>query len=128
MGKQVTGVLVDVQNRRVEVKTLDGGLKDYYRVLNCRCFDIVFACIEGREFSIYCDDEGLLIDSPSISACTKNHGPSLAGNLFITQGNDEGETISLTSFEIELVMRNIKVMIGPRDGKIVASPCLILDD
>lgn len=128
MHKPVTGVLLDVQRNCVEVKTVDGSLDSYHKILNCRCFDIVFAAIGGRVFSIYCDDEGLLIDSPVISACTDRHGPSLAGNLFVTQGNDEGETISLTSSEIELVKHHIRVMLSPRNGKIVASPCLILDN
>lgn len=105
----ITGILIDVELQRVCKHTLVyNTYKDFYPLLNCDTFDIqrrIFS--NGKEYDIYLDDLGLYKEEliPSIittSACTPNKIVEVIyGNVFITQTNEEGETISIPDNEIE---------------------------
>ena len=41
MAKNIYGVLLDVENKKVEAIEIADDLKKYYEVLNCTCIDIV---------------------------------------------------------------------------------------
>ena len=86
MKKELTGVLVDVVSKKVDIVHLDREheLDELYRVLNCDTIDIVVRSIGGKDFDIVCDDEGLFKDPVVVSAVSLADGsPALVGNLFI---------------------------------------------
>ena len=105
--KSIYGLLVDVENRKAEPVTLDGTLNGYYNALNCDCIDIPRRVINGVEYSIVCDDEGLMVDSPKISAIDTDNEPSLVGNLFVAMDGGDGELRSLTEDEMHELRRHI---------------------
>lgn len=105
----ITGVLVDTKAQRVCKHTLVyNDYKDYYPLLECETFDIQRRTFSnGKEYDIYLDDLGLYKEEliPAIittSACTPNKIVEVIyGNVFITQTNEDGETISIPDNEIE---------------------------
>lgn len=123
---QVTGVLLDVQNRTILVYTVNSGtLEEYYRILDCTTFDIASRRIGENIYDIYCNDEGLLKCNPIVSAVSSgDRKPMLVGNLFVTKTNDEGETISLTGEEIREVLDNV-INLRDKDGNVW--PAIVCD-
>lgn len=80
-------------------------LKDYYKHLECNCFDIANRRIGGEVFSIYLDDEGLFKKKIEVSAINRSldERTILVGNLIFSRTDINGETISLTDKDIELI-------------------------
>ena len=107
--KYITGVLIDVEKQVIRKHTLAyNSYKDFYPLLNCDTFDIQRRTFSNsKEYDIYLDDEGLYKEKliPAIvttSASTPNKIVEVIyGNCFITQTNEEGETISIPDNEIE---------------------------
>lgn len=106
MGKQITGVLVDVVKRTIKPETINQSLDGYYTVLNCRCIDIVTRRIGGKPFLVICDDEGLLVDRPKISAIDPPGEAMFCGNLFIVQTDGADDIMSLSEAEVAHVLKN----------------------
>lgn len=100
-GRKITGVLVDVTTRTAAKVTVEKDLDSYYKILNCRCIDIVRRGIGGKRFYIICDDEALLTSSPRVSAVGIDGEMMLAGNLQ-----------SLTEAEIRHVLLNAKWLVS----------------
>lgn len=105
---KIKGVLVDVMNEKVEVVEIEKSLQSYYNILNCDCIDIVSRKIDGREFDIVCDDEGLLKDPQKISAIDIMCQPMLVGNLFIVKFDGIEDIKSLNDDEINHVLKNCR--------------------
>ena len=101
----ITGVLLDASRNTICKAVLDGTLDGYYNALECRCFDIVCRNISGRYFDIYCDDEGLFVEEPKVTAFSPDGEPMLVGNLFICLHDDEGNTVSLADEDIDRILR-----------------------
>ena len=101
-------LMIDVENRKVEMVEANG-LKDYYKLIGCRCIDIVRRTIGDVEVEIVLDDEGFLVESPKVSAISPEGTPALYGNLLIASGRvtDDGELTELTEAEIDEIMGNV---------------------
>ena len=54
----MTGLLIDVEQSKVQIVTDASSLQDYYKLLNCDLIDIVRRRIGGRHYNIICDEEG----------------------------------------------------------------------
>ena len=101
-------LLLDVKNR--EVKTVEAnGLDDYYRLIGCRTIDIVSRTIGDVKVEIIIDDEGALVNNPTISAIDIAGTPVLCGNLLVASGRvtEDGELTELTEAEIDEIMDNV---------------------
>lgn len=105
--KKLLGVLVDVENKKVEAIEIADDLEKYYEVLNCTCIDIVQRRIGRKNFTIICDDEGLFNAAPKISAINNLGQAQLVGNLFIVAaGSDEdGNLIGLSKSEADYILK-----------------------
>ena len=102
-------LLLDVENEVVkEVEVGQSDLDKFHTLLNCRCFDITSRQIGGRYFDIFCDDEGLLMDDPKISAIDIELQPMLVGNLIFANHDGEGNTTDLSDDDIQHIRKNIK--------------------
>ena len=101
-------LLLDVYENEVKMVEANN-LEDYYKYLNCRCIDIVSRKIGDIRVEIVCDDEGLLIDKPKISAIDISGTPMLCGNLLVASGRvtEDGELTELTEDEIKAIMYNV---------------------
>lgn len=88
-------------------KEIEGSdLENFYDLLKCRCFDIATRQIKGKYFDIFCDDEGLFVDKPMISAFDSGRQPALVGNLIFTHTNSMGETIGISDDDIEWIKKH----------------------
>lgn len=70
-------------------------------MLGIETADIVTRKFKGYAFDILCDDEGLLVDKPIVSAVDKDGGVMLVGNLLLMHprkideyGNDILESVT----------------------------------
>ena len=98
-------LMIDVENRKVEMVEANG-LKDYYKLIGCRCIDIVRRTIGDVEVEIVLDDEGFLVENPKPSGIDVTGTPALYGNLLIASGRvtDDGDLTELNQDELEALM------------------------
>lgn len=88
--------------QEVECKSLD----DYYKALQCDCFDIANRSIDGKRFDIFVDDVGLFVDNPIPSVLDKDMKPMLVGNVIFANHNMAGDTTSLSDEDIALIKKH----------------------
>ena len=98
-------LMIDVENRKVKLVEANG-LKDYYKLIGCRCIDIVHRTIGDVEVEIVLDDEGFLVENPKPSGISVDGTPMLFGNLLIASGRvtEDGDLTELDQDEIEALM------------------------
>ena len=101
------GYLIDVENgKHGPVEVSDGDhLDQFYKLIGCSCIDICTRKIGEKYYNIVLDDEGLLVEQPTISAVDGGRRPMLAGNLVIF--NIDEHTMDLASLD-EGDVSNIK--------------------
>lgn len=115
--KELTTILLDTVNGSTKVITVKDDLDDFYEKLNCDCIDIVYRTINGKEFSVMCDDEGLLKSQPTPSAIDKDMNIMLVGNLMFFNDNEEGELESLSEADIIRITDSTMVFMDIKRGK-----------
>ena len=114
MAKKLLGVLVDVENEKVEAMEIEDELDSFYKILNCSTIDIVVRRIGGRHkkaFDIVCDDEGLFKEPQKISAIDNLGNVQLVGNIFITgTADNEGNLTSLSDSDVAYIKSKVQKM------------------
>jgi len=95
---------VDVYGDSTGVIEIEDKLEDFYREIKTDVIDIVVRYIDGQEFDIVCDDEGLLKDKPRVSAMDGGFKPMLVGNLLIAHHDDEGNLTGISEEDSSLLM------------------------
>ena len=101
-------LMLDVVNKNIKMVEANT-LADYYKLIGCRCMDIIHRKIGDVEVEIVLDDEGLLVENPKPSAISVDGTPVLFGNLLIVSGRvtDDGELTELTKEEVDEIMDNV---------------------
>lgn len=98
---------VNKATRVVDVSTLE----DYYKLIGCRCIDIVTRKIGRKVYDIICDDEGTFVDDPLISAIDDVGRVMLVGNLIVCGlADDEGELTSLSPEDIRYIKKRVQTL------------------
>ena len=98
------------------------GIDDYYKHLECDCFDIANRKVGNKRFDIFCDDVGLYDENPIVSAISSSQEPMLVGNLIFANHDSEGNTVGLSDEDIDEIMSNLFMAVGIRhDGNIDAN-------
>lgn len=100
----------------VKINNSDG-LDEYYQHLQCDTFDITTREVDGIVFDIFCDDEGLLKDTPVVSAVNTAFAPVLCGNLIFTHHNEFGETTGITAKEYKTLKNHLILARNTKTGK-----------
>lgn len=111
MERKITGVLVDVENKKTEVLEALDTLDNWYKLLDCNTIDIVSRRIGNTKdyFKIICDEEGLYKNNPRIAAIDNFGHTMLVGNIFITGPVDrDGNLTSLSDADVRHIKKNIK--------------------
>ena len=108
--KTLTGYLVDVLDDLSGPITISNTLDALYSVLNCDLIDITYLTLGEKEFCVIVDDEGLLDDSPKISAISKTGEPMLVGNLLLVSADGGEDFESLTPDDISLIEKHIHLI------------------
>ena len=100
--KRLTGILIDEKGAKVVdiIHTLDS----LHATIKCNTFDIATRLIGNKPFDIFIDDEGLLVHNPTINGFCIDADEVLAGNLLVLNSNEEGETLSLSTKDIEHIL------------------------
>ena len=108
--KNLTGYLVDVLDDLSGPITISNPLDALYNVINCDLIDITYLTLGEKEFCVIVDDEGLLKDSPKISAVSETGKPMLVGNLLLVSADGGEDFESLTSDDISLIEKHIRLI------------------
>lgn len=97
-------------------------LEHLYELIGCSCVTCVTRLINGKEFDIWLDDEGLLKKEKSLSGLLKHNEAKevLVGNLVIANVNAYGEMKGLTKKDIQLIEERLykNELIFPNDETI----------
>lgn len=115
MKKEQQAILLKVSERKDgEIVTHPKTLEGIQKLLQVDTIDIVRRKINGKNYCIIYDKEGLLKDNPIISGISNTGYVSFVGNLLICSGRNtsDGEIIGLNAREIENVLNSIKRING----------------
>jgi len=83
--------ITDTGSELVEI----GEYTDYYKLIGCSCFDVARVMWEGKEISLFVDDEGLFKDDLR-GRMVVGYPQPLFGPIVAVGGVDtKGETLSL---------------------------------
>lgn len=103
--------LLDVYNETISTIDIEpNDLDTLYEKLNCRCIDIVTRTVDGTQFDIVCDDEGLFHEPCKISAVGKDGRPMLVGNLIFAHHDAEGNLTGLEDGDMITLLMNIEAI------------------
>ena len=99
-------------NKAPEKLNIKDDLQNYYNLIECNSIDIVRRKIGKRRFNIVCDDEGMLVDGPKISAISNLGEVRLVGNLVICSDlvTKEGDLVGLSDDEAEYIIQRIEYL------------------
>ena len=101
---------VDIDDQFEEIEVTE--LEDYYKHLECDCFDIAHRKIGDKYYDIFCDDAGLFRDGFIFSAIFPTGEGMLVGNLIFANHDDQGNTTSLSDDDIRNIKRNAHLATG----------------
>lgn len=106
-----TMYLIDVENNEAKVVKAEDSLKEFYKLLNCSTIDIVQRKIGHKRYDIICDDNGLFVENPKISAIDDWGNTMFVGNLLITGLPDEdGELTDLSVHDLAYIAERVEHM------------------
>lgn len=112
--KWITAVLIDAEKDVFGILNIPNELETFYALLGCSCIDITARRIgkySKKVFEIVCDDEGLLVESPKISAIDSSGQAQLVGNLLIVGPADqEGNLTSLTMDDADHILSKVRLI------------------
>lgn len=94
-------ILLDVNDESVKFVDVADDLDEFYRLLDCDTIDITSRNINGIEFDVMCDDEGLLKEGAIVSAFDSNGTPVLVGNLMFFHTNPYGNLVGISDEECQ---------------------------
>lgn len=102
------GFLIDVKgNDTGLVEIGNDHLEQFYRLIGCRCIDITVRKIGGTPYNIVLDDEGLLVESPIVSAIDGNMRAALAGNLILFGIGADRDLASIGAEDVPNIIGNM---------------------
>lgn len=107
MPDTITGVFIDPENGIATVRTIDKSLPAYYSLLRCSSIDIVSRSLGSLTVDIICDDEGLLCDTPWLSAVDNIGRGMLVGPLFVVKFDGREDVTSLSDLEVLRVLSRV---------------------
>lgn len=124
--EQVKGIHIDTDNRRASSAMVDDKLEAFYKLLKCDLIEIVPRKIGRHIVNVVCDESGLLVQDPVISAIDGNGEIMFVGNLFIAGLYDsEGNLTSLTDEEQKDILEKCRIIPTKvhSDGLIMVTGC-----
>ncbi len=100
-------LILDVLNGKGLYEAECNELADYYKHLQCDCFDIAHYCVGDKCFDMFVDDIGLFAERRIVSVIDYAGNPMLVNNVVFANHDNEGNTTSLTDEDITLIKRNV---------------------
>lgn len=107
-GRDFEMKLLKFDGNEFEVLNIEGDkepeLEFYYTHIGCRYIDIVYRKVEDRWFDIVCDNEGLLVEKPIVTAINaEDFSPMLCGTLIFAHHDSEGNLTGLSDEDIKVL-------------------------
>lgn len=105
---QVIYVNVD-KGENPKIKHIEDDIDTFYKLINCDNVEMPQRQINGKYFTIICDEEGTLKSNPIVSACSHKGDAMLVGNLIITGlPNEYGDLTGLSDDDVLLIMSKFR--------------------
>lgn len=71
----------------ISYKTIIDDIKEFYKIIQCNCIDIIVRYIDGIPYNIICDDEGWFKQNPIITLTSEDKTEAIVGNIIIAPIN-----------------------------------------
>lgn len=97
-----------------KVIEIENNLESYYKEIGCSLIEIPVRKIGDTYFDVVCDEEGLFVEEPKVTAIDEGYRPMLVGTLLICHHNEEGELTSLQEGDEETINNSILGLGGRR--------------
>lgn len=104
-------ILLDVENGIVKEVEVENELHAFYKMLNVDMIEFTYPKVGKKEYTIMCDEEGLLKADPKPSAINERGQVQLVGNLMFFNDSPDGDLKSLSEKDIKEIKENI-IMYG----------------
>lgn len=101
----------------VEFIDVEPKLEEYYKLLDVDLIDIVERKIGDTYFDIILDDEGLLKDSPTVTAVNTDFKEYLVGSLLLCHTDGEGAEAPITEEDIETIKQAQTLLVDGETGE-----------
>lgn len=103
-----------------KVKFIENELETFYNLINCKYVEMYKRNINGKDFTIICDENGALKEKPIISAVSHKGYTMFFGNLIIAgMPNDEGNLTNLSDKDVTLIQSKFRKVIRKNDNKMI---------
>ena len=83
-------LVISTQGKGAAFCEIEDSLQAYYEAIGCDLIDITTRKINGANYEIVCDDEGLFKEAPIVSAVNRKGKPELVGGLVIAKYDGDG--------------------------------------
>lgn len=95
-----------------KVKFIENEIETFYSLINCRYVEIYKRNINGKDFTIICDENGALKEKPIISAVSHKGYIMFFGNLIIAGiPNKEGNLTNLSDNDVMFILSKFRKVI-----------------
>lgn len=86
-------------------------LDDFYKNLDCDMIELPMRKIDGKTFTIMCDEEGLLKDKPIAACISKKYSDDMIfGNVMFFNNDGMGDLESLTDDDIRRIKLHVNIV------------------
>ena len=107
----LTAYLLDTVTGKSGPVEVERSLNSYYEAMHCDLITICYLPIDGKEYCVICDDEGLFKLHTRVSAVNLyNLDPMIVGSILICSADDPDDTgdfVSLSADDIARISRQV---------------------
>lgn len=124
--KKMKTLLLDVRQKELREIEIEDDLHAFYKALDVDMIELPMRCIGDKEYSIMCDEEGLLKANPIISCISEtNRTDVICGSvMFFNTDYDTAELVGLTDDDIKNIREHVRISV---DGKGDMHPVVLYD-
>ena len=95
-----------------KVRFIENELETFYSLINCEYVEMYKRNINGKDFTIICDENGALKEKPIISAISHKGYTMFCGNLIIAgMPNEDGNLTNLSDKDVMLINSKFRKVI-----------------
>lgn len=102
--------IFDAKTKEFRAEDISDDLETFYKIIDCDAIDIVTRYVNGVQFDIICDDEGLLKEKPIVTAVNISFQPMLVGTLIFAHNDGNGNLTDITDDDEALLQFTTSMM------------------
>ena len=92
------------ENNKISIEDIKDDIDVFYKMLDCRAFDMPYRKIGNKHYIIICDDEGLLTNRAVSAVNLDRKEVMLVGSLLIVNYAHDGNITGLDDVDIATIL------------------------